>query len=76
MRICPNCHIAILGPHPTFLFWTKCSICAFSDMPLEEMSPVNRLLAEVSPFTKDPLTTSLEVVESAQAKWWNQNKKS
>lgn len=28
--ICPNCHVAILRPHPTLHNYYKCPICAYT----------------------------------------------
>jgi len=64
MKLCLNCHIAILEPHKEYLWVKKCPICSFS-----EVEPGK------DPLTKVPSLAGLEAVQQASDQWYSDNKK-
>jgi hypothetical protein len=55
VRVCQNCYVAVLEPHPELFWWFKCPICAYSEFNLDLIHKNNWDAANANKMAKrDP----------------------
>lgn len=54
MDTCPECHVAILEPHPELQWWRKCPVCGFCNFNLNKVPAEYKQVAAANPLTKVP----------------------
>lgn len=62
MRLCLNCHVAIMEPHKEYLWVRKCPVCSFSEVEPNKDSS-----------TKVPSLAALDAIQQQTEKWFAEN---